>query len=184
MTFSCRFLANHILDIQQQISTYCCVINNLRVNVTNVVKAAFVLLYDLMQSSNQTYMTRAVTIGKIRNALTRCNTTKVSTRIDFEAVSNLLKMEDKRWSDIMAKRQDGIPLCKDLDVPFQDIPLQQEELSMCTAASAYFAVPAWEEDGSDGSSMMPSDAGLFPLLGSGTTQDGNEWQQLYQSLFA
>jgi hypothetical protein len=183
VTFSCRFLANHILDIQPQISTYCCVINNLRVNVTNVVKAAFVLLYDLMQSPSQTHMTRGLTIGKIRNALTRCKTTKASTCIDFEVVSNMLKMEDKRWSDIKARRQEGHPR-KDLEEPLQDMTVQQDDPSMCTATSAYFAVPAWEEEGPTDMSMMPSDAGLYPLLGTGSSQDSNDWRQLFQSLFA
>lgn len=134
-------------------------------------------------------MTRSITTGKIRDALRRCKTSKLTTKIDFDIVFNLLTLEEQKWN---TTKKSVVEIQLDLGKGHEMVDFIVPSLPDLTfeenidAIHANHAVSAWEDEASDGlSTMMPSDEGLFPLLLQTTfpMEENTEWQQLYRTLF-
>ncbi|UZJ57627.1 hypothetical protein CBS101457_006947 [Exobasidium rhododendri] len=159
----CIYLANHTIDVQGVGSKDCPVLHSLRLNVTNVTKAASVLVLHLMQNHVTSGIVRSLTLRKVREALQKCDATAAVKEDDFVQVRKLLDLEDKMWQQQFIR--DGLlPSLTSVTVTNTPPAKASSELRELQV---------------DWSKFLPSDAGLYPIFESDTVT--GEWDRLYEA---
>lgn len=94
-------LAQHILDIRQDVENLCSVTDFFRFKTTNAVNACIILLLHLMQAhrdGSMTFITRDILLGKVRKAVNGSQDLSSSHSEAFALVKELLKIENHAWN--------------------------------------------------------------------------------------
>jgi hypothetical protein len=168
-------MAQHIIDIQGRVSKSCYVLDSLQVNVTNAIKAASVLVVDLIQSGNTSSIVRSLRLRKIRHALIRCEAHGLAKEESFIQVKNMLELEDKLWRQNRPSSQTS----SSFSTPSFDMMNKSENMSLA-GPSPMQSLPTPPIDSEVNMfSFLPSDAGLYPIFQADS--NNGEWARLYEA---
>lgn len=93
-------LANHTLQLQDRVRARCHIIDSMRINVTGVLRAVTVLTIDLLQKhrDSKVSLARQVTLGKIKEAIYKCEASPNLAEGDLDNVYKLIEMEESAWA--------------------------------------------------------------------------------------
>lgn len=94
-------LASHILHLQDKVRDRCAIVDGLRINVTGVMRAITVMTIDLLQKhkNSKVSLVRQLTLGKIHEAIRKCEETSNLAEGDLDSVKKLMEWEEMAWRD-------------------------------------------------------------------------------------
>lgn len=191
-------MAHHILNIQHQVDSFCVVLNSLRINVTNIVKASSILILDLMQKPKRDSISRSIILAQVNQALSNCRSSNQSKEHDFILITEMLKAEAKSNGDadsVASTYEAALPFDEEAQQTYEEVRLvpintstnaTSPDLHLSTPSSAMAMTRTTTNEGPSEdlswTSLLPHDSGIYPILQANTVEE--EWQKAYESFLA
>lgn len=147
--------------MQGKVKNSCCVLDSLKFNVINVIKAASILIFDLLQSQVKSGITRSITVRKAKETLKKCQSFTTVDKKDFLQIWKLLDLEDRRWKQAR-------------HVKNFELQWLNSEIATTSNIQPDFI--------SEQVTFWPSDAGPFPIFKTDTNT--SEWEHIYEEFLA
>ncbi len=172
--------ANYILDLQTRLRYRCDVVDSLSANVESVRKAVTVLVIDLIHCSETiSNLVRQLTLGRIHDALARCQKFAGAGKVDFGTVLALLDAEGQIWRSAQSRKSGQISSTHGgSSTPLLASSTDASSVSqlLTPATSVDFVHPPMPTQPlitqsfvlDDGRQSLPRDTGINPALHAGS----------------